>query len=131
MSLEIPIPSVIGKTGIPRRGFITEMGTDSSKLSTRCAEEARAAVLSFFQAPPEYTVVFTANATGALKLVGESYPFTEGSSFILGVDSHNSVNGIREFASRRGARVGYIESTSRGGFDVAVAKVTLPNRYHS
>jgi molybdenum cofactor sulfurtransferase len=100
---------------------------DSSRLSAKCVADARAAVLSFFQAPPEYTVVFTANATGALKLVGESYPFAEGSSFVLGADSHNSVNGIREFASRHGARVCYIESTNRGGFDVMVAKV----RYHA
>lgn len=63
----------------------------SSTLSLKCADEARAAVLSFFKAPPEYTVVFTANATAALKLVGESYPFTGGSSLVLGTDSHNSV----------------------------------------
>ncbi|KAH9920973.1 pyridoxal phosphate-dependent transferase [Fomitopsis serialis] len=48
-----------------------------SKLSSACANEAREAVLSFFRAPPGYTVVFTANATGALKLVGESFPFSE------------------------------------------------------
>jgi molybdenum cofactor sulfurtransferase len=80
-------------------------------------------VLSFFQAPPGYTVVFTANATGALKLVGESFPFTRDSRFVLGADSHNSVHGIREFATRKGARICYIESTSRGGFDVTTAKV--------
>ena len=95
----------------------------SSKLSTGCADEAREAVLSFFRAPPGYTVVFTANATGALKLVGEAYPFTEESTYVLGVDSHNSVHGIREFARRAGARVCYIESTSQGGFDLAEAKV--------
>jgi molybdenum cofactor sulfurtransferase len=63
----------------------------SSNLSTRCADEARAAVLSFFKAPPEYTVIFTANTTASLKLIGESYPFAEGSSYVLGTDSHNSV----------------------------------------
>ena len=46
--------------------------------------------------------MFTANATGALKQVGESYPFGAGGRFVLTVDNHNSVNGIREFA--RGAR---------------------------
>ena len=45
----------------------------------------------FFQASEDYTVVFTANATAALKLVGESYPFTAKSSLVLGTDSHNSV----------------------------------------
>lgn len=95
----------------------------SSKLSLKCADEARAAVLSFFKASPEYTVVFTSNATAALKLVGESYPFTGGSSYVLGADSHNSVHGIREFATYRGARVCYIQSTPHGGFDPATAKV--------
>lgn len=64
----------------------------SSHLSLKCANEARSAVLAFFKAPPEYTVIFTANATAALKLVGESYPFTGGSNYILGTDSHNSVS---------------------------------------
>lgn len=80
-------------------------------------------VLSFFQAPRGYTVIFTGNATGALKLVGESFPFREGSSFVLGADSHNSVHGIREFAARRGAKVHYVPSTPTGGFDPSVAKV--------
>ena len=80
-------------------------------------------VLSFFQAPQGYTVIFTANATGALKLVGESFPFEKDSTFILGADSHNSVHGIREFAARRGAQVRYIPSTPTGGFDPSVAKV--------
>ena len=32
------------------------------------------AVLDYFNAGDDYTAVFTPNATGALKLVGESYP---------------------------------------------------------
>lgn len=58
----------------------------------RTVSEAHATVLDFFGAPKEdYTVVFTSNATGALKLVGEAFPFTKGSSYVLGTDSHNSV----------------------------------------
>ncbi|KAG2129852.1 PLP-dependent transferase [Suillus bovinus] len=112
--------------------FLTEtvMGnthsvSNSSKLSSRCADEARNAVLSFFRAPPGYTVVFTANATAALKLVGEAYPFKSNNSYILGADSHNSVHGIREYASRRGAQVHYIPSTSTGGFVLSTAKDIL------
>lgn len=112
--------------------FLTEtvMGnthsvSNSSKLSTRYADEARDAVLSFFRAPPGYTVVFTANATAALKLVGEAYPFKSNSGYILGADSHNSVHGIREYASRRGAEVHYIPSTSTGGFVLSTAKNIL------
>ena len=95
----------------------------SSKLSLKCADEARAAILLFFKAPPEYTVVFTPNASGALKLVGEAYPFTGGSSFVLPADAHNSVHGIREFAANHDARVAYIPSTHHGGLDMDIAKV--------
>ena len=47
----------------------------SSRASTELVEAARAAVLRFFRASPdEYDVVFTANASGALKLVGRRTP---------------------------------------------------------
>lgn len=89
-----------------------------------CAEEARSRVLAFFDAPvTEYAVVFTHNATGALKLVGEAFPFNRDSTFVLGTDSHNSVNGIRQFALVKGALLAYISSTSVGGVDEAEAKV--------
>ncbi|KIK97166.1 hypothetical protein PAXRUDRAFT_136863 [Paxillus rubicundulus Ve08.2h10] len=103
----------------------THSVSNSSRLSSKCADEAREAVLAFFRAPPGYTVIFTANATGALKLAGEAFPFKEGSTFVLGADSHNSVHGIREFAARRGAQVHYIPSTSTGGFVPSTAKDLL------
>ncbi|KAJ3054028.1 hypothetical protein HK097_002810 [Rhizophlyctis rosea] len=81
----------------------------TSTLSTEYADAARAAVLRFFEADPKiYDVMFTQNATGALKLVGESYPFTEGSRLLLPLDSHNSVAGISEFAKRKEATVDII-----------------------
>ncbi len=81
----------------------------TSQAATRLIESARAAILQFFNADPaEYTVIFTQNASGALKLVGESYPFEPGSRYVLTFDNHNSVNGIREFAHARGTEVTYI-----------------------
>jgi molybdenum cofactor sulfurtransferase len=81
----------------------------SAAASAALAERARRAVLEFFGArPEEYAAVFTANASGALKLVGESYPFGAGGHFLLTADNHNSVNGIREFARTRGAEVTYV-----------------------
>ena len=81
----------------------------SSQAATRLIDSARAAVLEFFKADPaEYTVIFTQNASGALKLVGESYPFDPGSHYLLTFDNHNSVNGIREYAHTKGAEVTYI-----------------------
>jgi len=56
--------------------------------------------------------VFTANASAALRLVGESYRFGLGSTFALTADNHNSVNGIREFARRKGAEVVYVLVTA-------------------
>jgi selenocysteine lyase/cysteine desulfurase len=83
-------------------------GSLSSAASTRLVESARQYVLKFFNAAGDYTVVFTPNATGALRHVGECYPFDTGSRFLLPFDNHNSVNGIREFAIRRGASVDYV-----------------------
>lgn len=78
-------------------------------VATAALEEARRRVLEFFRADPaEYVVAFTANATAALKLVGESYPFGPRSRLLLTADNHNSVNGIREFARARGAAVEYV-----------------------
>jgi len=80
----------------------------TSTLTTRLVERARSSILEFFNASPqEYAVVFTQNATGALKLVGESFPFQPRSRFLLPFDNHNSVNGIREFARSAGAGVVY------------------------
>jgi selenocysteine lyase/cysteine desulfurase len=83
----------------------------TSSTSTKLVERARAAVLAFFNASPdEYVAIFTPNATGALRLVGEAYPFRAGDRFLLTFDNHNSVNGIREFARARGAETTYIPS---------------------
>jgi len=80
----------------------------TSSAMTDLVEQTRAYVLDYFDAAPdEYTVIFTQNASGALKLVGESYPFGPGSRYVLTFDNHNSVNGIREFARRKGASVSY------------------------
>jgi molybdenum cofactor sulfurtransferase len=79
-----------------------------STATTDLVEETRRAVLDYFHAPrSDYTAVFTTNATGALKLVGEAYPFAPGGRFLLTFDNHNSVNGIREFARAKGATVEY------------------------
>jgi molybdenum cofactor sulfurtransferase len=94
-----------------RRRVLGNPHSDSpaSSVATGLVERARGAVLRHFNASPaEYAVVFTANATGALRLVGEAYPFSIGSRFLLTSDNHNSVNGIREFARAAGARVTYV-----------------------
>jgi selenocysteine lyase/cysteine desulfurase len=81
----------------------------ASTASAELLERARFSVLAHFNAPPdEYAVIFTANATGACRLVGEAYPFGPRTRLVLTSDNHNSVNGIREFASSRGATTHYV-----------------------
>jgi len=85
----------------------------TSSASTRLIEQARAAVLRHFNTTrDEYAVIFTPNATGACRLVGEAYPFRRHGRLVLTADNHNSVNGLREFARARGARVAYVPMTA-------------------
>jgi len=83
----------------------------SSMEMTSRVERARSAVLEYFNGTGEYTAIFTLNASGALKLVGESYAFAPGGRLLLTADNHNSVNGMREFAKAKGAWVGYAPLT--------------------
>lgn len=81
----------------------------TSRAATDLDEQARAFVLDYFNASPDdYLVIFTPNASGALRLVGESYPFSPENPYVLIADNHNSVNGIRAFARAQGAPITYI-----------------------
>jgi selenocysteine lyase/cysteine desulfurase len=83
-------------------------GNLASRTMTAWVRRVRRRVLEYFRASPdEYEIIFTANATGALKHVAESYPFGPGGRYLLTADNHNSVNGIREFARRGGAHIEY------------------------
>ncbi len=89
--------------GNPHSNNPTSLGT------TELVESARQYVCDFFGVShDEYLCVFTPNASGALRLVGESYRFEPGGRFALTYDNHNSVNGIREFARAKGAVVDYV-----------------------
>ena len=84
----------------------------SSLAMTELVESAREHVLEYFNASPdEYYAIFTSNASAALKLVGESYPFNPKSRYLLTFDNHNSVNGIREFARTKGAAIAYVPAS--------------------
>jgi selenocysteine lyase/cysteine desulfurase len=80
-----------------------------SRASTEATEEARTHTLQFFGADPrEYDVVFAANASGAMRILAEAFPFGAGSRLVLTADNHNSVNGLRVPAVERGADVHYV-----------------------
>ncbi|CAG8606798.1 15196_t:CDS:10, partial [Racocetra persica] len=72
----------------------------SSQLTSQRVELIRARILRHFNANPgEYQVIFTQNASSAIKLVGEAFPWTFGqSSFRYLREAHNSVIGLRRFA---------------------------------
>lgn len=81
----------------------------SSIVSTKLIDQTRLRVLEHFNADPqEYSVIFTANATGAARLIGESYPFNRLRRLVLTFDNHNSINGLREYAKRRGCSTVYV-----------------------
>ena len=81
----------------------------TSLAMTELVEQARAYVLRYFNASPDdYLAIFTPNASGALRLVGEAYQFEQGGRYALSFDNHNSVNGIREFARAKNATVHYL-----------------------
>ncbi|CAK9863850.1 unnamed protein product [Sphagnum jensenii] len=78
--------------------------SDSSIRTSDKVELARLQVLALCNAPPgEYTCVFTAGATSALKLVGEAFPWSSESEYLYTMENHNSVLGIREYALDHGA----------------------------
>jgi len=84
----------------------------TSAAATAQVENARRAVLEFFNADPdEYVAIFTANATGAFKIVAEAFPFDQRSRLLLTFDNHNSIVGVREFARAAGANMSYVPLT--------------------
>jgi selenocysteine lyase/cysteine desulfurase len=94
-----------------RAGVYGNPHSDSlpSRASTEVIEAARRLVLEFLDVDPStHDVCFTANASAAIKLVAERYSFTPESVLVLAADNHNSVNGVREYAKRAGARVRYL-----------------------
>lgn len=74
----------------------------SSQLCARRVEDIRLKVLDFFNAKPsEFSVVFVANATAAIKLVAEAFrDSNNGFWYGYHADSHTSLVGCRELASQ-------------------------------
>ncbi len=81
----------------------------TSLAATEMVDRVRNFVADYFKASrDEYEVVFTSNASSAIKLVAEAYPFCSHSRLLLLFDNHNSVNGIRQYAHHEGAGVEYL-----------------------
>ncbi len=103
----------------------------TSLASTALVNEARARVLRFFDADPdEYVVCFAANTSSAIQLVASAYPFGPDAPFILSADNHNSVNGVRAYAERAGARVHYLPLDNELRLHDVASELTLLRRTH-
>eukprot|EP00201_Polytomella_parva_P019889 CAMPEP_0175045484 /NCGR_PEP_ID=MMETSP0052_2-20121109/4452_1 /TAXON_ID=51329 ORGANISM="Polytomella parva, Strain SAG 63-3" /NCGR_SAMPLE_ID=MMETSP0052_2 /ASSEMBLY_ACC=CAM_ASM_000194 /LENGTH=457 /DNA_ID=CAMNT_0016309027 /DNA_START=682 /DNA_END=2052 /DNA_ORIENTATION=- len=75
----------------------------SSSLTSELVEDVRDRIMKFFNADPrEYQLVFTRSATGALQLVGETFPWSAKSVYRYLRENHNSVLGVREYALQAG-----------------------------
>jgi selenocysteine lyase/cysteine desulfurase len=95
-----------------------------SRATTEILERERERVLRFFDVDDStHAVCFTANATAALQLIGESYPFARDRRLVLSTDNHNSVLGLREYARRAGAPVAYLPLDADLRLDAADARL--------
>ncbi|XP_028630666.1 molybdenum cofactor sulfurase [Grammomys surdaster] len=79
---------------------------NTSKLTHDTVEQVRYRILSHFHTTPEdYSVIFTAGSTAALRLVAEAFPWVSrapensGSHFCYLTDNHTSVVGMRKVAA--------------------------------
>ena len=99
----------------------------ASSLSEKFENEARTKVLDFFNAR-DYYCIFTLNATGALRIVGECYPFSADSHFLLTIDNHNSVNGIREYCKSKKSSFTY---SGMNGEDLSINEAELKKNLES
>ena len=98
----------------------------ASLLSEKMVSGARQRVLEFFNAAAYYCV-FTSNASAALQIVGECYPFSPEAHFLLTADNHNSVNGIREYCRNKKANYTYASMNE----DLTINKPQLHKQLHA
>jgi molybdenum cofactor sulfurtransferase len=78
----------------------------ASGRATAALDEARRRLLALLGVDEStHAVVFTANTSGALRLVGELFKWSASSRFAYLLEVHNSLLGVREYAAERGARL--------------------------
>jgi selenocysteine lyase/cysteine desulfurase len=116
-----------------RRMVLGNPHSDSpaSRESTARVHAAREHVLGFFDADPvEYCVCFAANTTGAIHLVASGFAFGPDAPFILAADDHNSVNGVRAYAERAGARLHHLPLDDELRLEDPVSRLAALRRTH-
>ena len=101
----------------------------SSELANDVIEDLREEILEYFNTDlSEYTVVFTHSNKQGLKLIGEAFPFDSKSSFYYASTSHESILGLRPFATEKKAtlRVFNPKNPDRSKLKVGNNLVALP-----
>ncbi|CAG8511216.1 10979_t:CDS:2 [Paraglomus brasilianum] len=90
----------------------------SSMLATKKVEAVRNQILNYFDCTPgDYQVVFTQNATAAIKLVGEIFPWqSERSWFKYLRENHTSIIGLRALAKEGGADISVLSEAEVESF---------------
>ncbi|XP_032715483.1 molybdenum cofactor sulfurase isoform X1 [Lontra canadensis] len=113
----------------------------SSRLTHDTVEHVRYRILAHFHTSPEdYSVIFTAGSTAALKLVAEAFPWVSpgpescGSRFCYLTDSHTSVVGMRKVTMAMNVtsvpvRPEDMWSAETGGMDAGDPDSQLPHLF--
>lgn len=84
--------------------------SQSSELSTDTIDIIRSQILELFETNlSEYTVVFTYSQFHSMKLLTESFPFTQDSTFIYTSNSNNNILGLRSFAEKKNAKIQMVD----------------------
>lgn len=97
-----------------------------SQRSADLIASARRATLAWFGVDEDtHTVCFVANASAAIKLVAESYPFSPRLALALSADNHNSINGVREYARRAGASLHLLPLDAQLRLDDPLARLRV------
>ncbi|XP_017885614.1 molybdenum cofactor sulfurase 1 [Ceratina calcarata] len=83
----------------------------ASNVTQDIIERMRYLILDHFSvSPDEYSVIFTSGATAALKIIADTFVFSndeknKSGHFIYTQDNHTSVVGMREVFAKRGAKI--------------------------
>src|SRR5260370_10869275 len=77
-----------------------------SQRATELINLACTDVFKFFKvSEKDYTLIWTSNASGALRVLALSYPFRSGQVVVMTSDNHNSVGGLAYAAMKKGCKV--------------------------
>ena len=107
--------------------FSSSSSSPSSSFSSSDLRNVARRVLALFGASEdEYSLVWTAGATAALKLVGENFDWLRFPSFSHHLLCHNSALGIRELAKAQNAAVNVISDNNDSDRPLPPGLVCLP-----